>query len=74
MTTFLIPIILIPLALLTQTYFASRFDWRCEKCGRIFSLSPFVAALMPHSFGGRKLAKCPDCGVRSWVSPVPKSR
>jgi DNA-directed RNA polymerase subunit RPC12/RpoP len=68
----LIPIVIIPLALVTQFFFASRYDWRCENCGHTFSLSPLVAILMPHSFGGRKLAKCPNCGVRSWVSPVPK--
>jgi len=68
----LIPIIVIPLLLVTQTFFASRYDWRCGNCGHTFSLSPVAATLMPHSFGGRKLARCPNCGVRSWVTPVPK--
>ena len=69
----LIPIIIIPLALGGQFFYASRHDWRCGSCGHTFSLSPFAAALLPHSFGGRKLAKCPHCGVRSWVTPVRKS-
>lgn len=68
----LIPIIIIPLALGAQLLFARRYDWRCQNCGHVFSLSPLTATLMPHSFGGRKLAKCPSCGVRSWVSPVRK--
>jgi DNA-directed RNA polymerase subunit RPC12/RpoP len=68
----LIPIVVIPLALIAQLGFASRFDWQCGNCGNTFHLSPLTATLMPHSFGGRKLAKCPNCGVRSWVSPVRK--
>lgn len=68
----LVPIILVPVVLAAQCLFASRHDWRCENCGYTFGLSPLVAAVMPHSFGGRKLARCPSCGVRSWVSPVPK--
>jgi DNA-directed RNA polymerase subunit RPC12/RpoP len=65
-------IILIPLAFGVQYFFASRVDWQCENCGHTFSLSPFTATLMPHRFGGQKLARCPNCGVRSWVQPVPK--
>jgi DNA-directed RNA polymerase subunit RPC12/RpoP len=67
-----IPLIVIPLGLVVQTAFTRRFNWQCGNCGHVFSLSPVSAALMPHSFGGRKLARCPNCGVRSWVSPVPK--
>jgi ribosomal protein S27AE len=59
-----------------QFFFASRHDWECEKCGHIFSISPLAATFLPHSFGnsfgGRKLAKCPNCGARSWVTAVPK--
>ena len=65
-------VVIIPLALGGQFVFASRYDWRCGNCGHTFSLSPLTAAVMPHRFGGQKLARCPDCGVRSWVSPVPK--
>lgn len=67
-----LPVIIIPIALVTQFVFASRPDWRCGNCGQTFSLSPVAAALLPHSFGGRKLARCPHCGSRSWASPVPK--
>jgi DNA-directed RNA polymerase subunit RPC12/RpoP len=73
MSAAFLPIILVPLALAAQFAFARRFDWRCPNCGHTFSLSPVAAALLPHTFGGRKLARCPDCGVRSWVSPVPKA-
>jgi hypothetical protein len=67
-----IPIVIIPLALVAQSAYASRFNWQCQNCGQTFSLSPLTAALMPHRFGGQKLAKCPNCGVRSWASPIPK--
>lgn len=70
----IVPIIVICLALLIQVVSAGRYDWRCESCGHVFSVSPLAAALLPHRFGGRKLAKCPSCGVRSWVTPVPKQR
>jgi hypothetical protein len=67
-----IPIIIIVLVLVTQFFLASRYDWRCESCGHTFSISPVAAALMPHRPVGRKLARCPNCGVLSWASPVPK--
>ena len=72
MSTALIPIVIILLGLAAQMAFSSRFDWQCGNCGHTFSLSPLTAAVMPHRFGGQKLVKCPNCGVRSWVSPVPK--
>lgn len=65
-----IPIIIIPLAVGTQFFLASRCDWQCGNCGHTFSLSPLQAALMPHRPVGRKLARCPSCGTLSWVSPV----
>jgi hypothetical protein len=72
----LIPIVVIPVGLGVQFFFASRCDWQCGNCGHTFSISPLVATFLPHSFGnsfgGRKFAKCPNCGVRSWVSSVPK--
>lgn len=67
-----IPIILVPLVFVTQFFLASRYDWQCGNCGHTFRLSPLSAALLPHRFGGQKLARCPDCGVRSWASPVRK--
>jgi rubrerythrin len=76
MDAILIPIIVIPLGLGAQFFSASRHDWRCEKCGHTFSISPLTATFLPHSlgnsFGGRKLAKCPNCGARAWVTAVAK--
>lgn len=76
MDAIFIPIIVIPLGLGAQFFFASRCDWRCGNCGHTFSLSPLAATFLPHSFGnsfgGRKLAKCPNCGARTWASAVRK--
>ena len=68
----LVPVVIFALVFVTQFVFASRYDWQCGNCGHTFSLSPLSAMLMPHRFGGQKLVKCPDCGVRSWASPVRK--
>jgi len=68
----LIPIVIFAGVFVTQLMFARRYDWQCANCGHTFSLSPLTAMLMPHRFGGQKLVKCPNCGVRSWASPVPK--
>ena len=72
----LIPIVLIPLGLLVQFVvqqgITKRYDYQCTNCGQTFSLTPLLASVTPHRFGGSKFAKCPYCGVRSWVSPVPK--
>jgi hypothetical protein len=48
------------------------FDYRCMNCGNIFSISPLLATVTPHRLGGRKLARCSLCGLRSWVTPIPK--
>ena len=47
--------------------------YRCTKCGNIFGLSLWEAALAPHVMEGR-LVKCPKCGNRAWVTPVRKRR
>jgi DNA-directed RNA polymerase subunit RPC12/RpoP len=57
---------------LVQQGITSRYDYQCDNCGRTFSLTPLAASVAPHRFGGSKIARCPHCGVRSWVSPVPK--
>lgn len=67
-----IPIVIFAVAFSAQFFLASRRDWQCGNCGHIFSLSPIAATLMPHSFGGRKLVRCPNCGALGWASPVPK--
>jgi DNA-directed RNA polymerase subunit RPC12/RpoP len=58
--------------LIVQQGITSRYDYRCGNCGQTFSLTPLAASVVPHRFGGSKLARCPHCGVRSWVWPVPK--
>jgi DNA-directed RNA polymerase subunit RPC12/RpoP len=68
----LIPIVIFALVFVTQFMFASRCDWQCGNCGHTFSLSPLTAILMPHRLGGQKLVNCPNCGARSWASPVRK--
>ncbi len=68
----LIPIVIFAVVFTTQFTFASRCDWQCANCGHKFSLSPLTAMLMPHRFGGQKLVKCPNCGARTWASPVRK--
>jgi len=52
----------------------SRFDYRCGACDELFSLSPWVATIAPHRFGGYKYARCPRCGSFAWMAPVPKER
>jgi DNA-directed RNA polymerase subunit RPC12/RpoP len=59
--------------LLFQRNLTSRYDYQCERCGSTFSLAPAAAAIAPHKMGGSKYLKCPSCGVRSWVTPVPKA-
>jgi DNA-directed RNA polymerase subunit RPC12/RpoP len=65
-------LLLIPVALAAQSVVVRRYNWRCQKCGHAFALSPLSAAFLPHSFSGRKYARCPECRARSWASPVPK--
>lgn len=67
-----IAVVVIPLAFGTQLVLSRRYDWRCDNCGQTVTLTPVMAALSPHRFGGQKYARCPSCGVRSWLSPVPK--
>jgi DNA-directed RNA polymerase subunit RPC12/RpoP len=65
-------LLVIPIALIAQSVITRRYDWRCQKCDHTFSLSPLSAAFLPHGLGGRKYARCPDCGARSWATPVAK--
>jgi DNA-directed RNA polymerase subunit RPC12/RpoP len=51
----------------------SRYDYQCGRCRATFSLTPGAAAIAPHRFGGVKHVKCPTCGDRSWITPVPKA-
>ncbi len=62
-----------------QRYLNSRYDYRCERCGATFSLAlssgaiaPHRATIAPYRWGGARYVKCPNCGNRSRVTPVPK--
>lgn len=70
----LLPVVLIVLVFSGQLIVTSRYDWRCENCGHVFAISPLTACFLPHSFPFRKLTTCPNCGARSWVSPVKKGQ
>ena len=65
-------LLVIPIGLIAQSVIARRYDWRCQKCDHVFTLSPLAAAFLPHGMGGRKYARCPECGARSWAMPVAK--
>jgi DNA-directed RNA polymerase subunit RPC12/RpoP len=71
-----IPVIVVVLALainfLVQQNLTSRYEYQCDRCASTFSLTPLAAAIVPHRLGGAKYVKCPDCGKRSWATPVPK--
>ena len=77
MPSVVIPIIVVvfgfAINLLVQRNLTSRYDYRCDRCGATFSLTPTAAAIAPHRMGGAKYVKCPSCGGRSWVAPVPKA-
>ena len=68
----LVIVLILVVVLGIQALVASHSNWRCDKCGTTFSMSPLKAALLPHRWGWGKLAKCPECGVRSWTHRVPK--
>jgi DNA-directed RNA polymerase subunit RPC12/RpoP len=48
-------------------------DYECPSCGARFSPSAAGAVLTPHMLG-RRLMRCPACGVVGWASMVPKGR
>lgn len=61
---FLMAPIIIGVALLCVVVFAvykaSKFFYRCTKCGTNFTVNPVSAAFAPHS-GGKKYLICPNC-------------
>lgn len=70
--------LLVVLVVLVLSHFwnrglVARYDYRCDQCDSTFSLSPWVATIAPHRFGGLKYVKCPRCGQYSWAEPVEKS-
>jgi DNA-directed RNA polymerase subunit RPC12/RpoP len=72
----LIPVIIVVAGLginiLVQQNLTRRYDYRCDHCGSTFALTTATAAVAPHKMGGAKYVRCPNCGNRSWVTPVPK--
>ena len=62
------------LQLFVQQGITNKYDYQCGKCGATFSMSPVQASIAPHRLGGSKYTKCPSCGARSWVSPVPRQQ
>ncbi len=72
----LLPVVLIAVAFagsyVVQRGRASQYNYRCDNCGNVFSLSPLTATVAPHRMG-QKRVRCPSCGARSWATPVPKT-
>lgn len=72
----LIPVIVIAVVLVVQFFvqrnMLTRYDYQCPSCGATFSPTALSLVLAPHRFGGSKYMRCPQCGRRSWVAPVPK--
>ena len=71
LTAFLVIAAALVVGLSVQGWIARNFEYKCPNCGNRFSLSLFAGALSPHAMG-RKWVRCPRCGKRSWVYPVPK--
>ncbi len=71
-TAVIIAVIALVAQLIFQRHLTSKYDYQCDNCGQRFNLTPLTASVAPHRFGGSKYVRCPHCGVRSWVSPVPK--
>ena len=55
-----------------QGWIARHFEYECNNCGNRFSLSLLAGVLAPHAMG-KKWVRCPRCGRRSWVYPVPRN-
>lgn len=51
-----------------------QMDYRCPKCGAVFSLDyAAYEHVTMHKFGCLYL-KCHSCGQMCWASPVPKNK
>lgn len=55
-----------------QTVRSKNVEYECQECSARFSPSPVQLALTPHRMG-RKLLTCPECGTRTWATPVPRT-
>ena len=71
-----IPLIIIPVIVGVQFFVQrnvlTRYDYQCGRCEATFSPTALSLTLAPHRPGGSKYMRCPQCGMRSWVTPVPK--
>jgi len=71
-----IPLIIIPVIVGVQFFVQrnvlTRYDYQCGRCQATFSPTALSLTLAPHRPGGSKYMRCPQCGMRSWVTPVPK--
>jgi DNA-directed RNA polymerase subunit RPC12/RpoP len=71
------PLIVIPTVLMVVfivQFFLGKnyYGYRCSNCGNVFSPSPLIALIAPHSFG-KKLLRCPECGKVTWAARIPKN-
>ncbi len=71
----LFPLIVVAVAAILglswQNLINRNYDYQCQNCGAVFSLSTFQAFVLPHMMG-RKLVRCPVCGQMTWAERVPK--
>lgn len=73
MLTAIVPVVIIIAAVIMIAKWNISFDYQCEYCLQIFSLS-FVEAVLSMHCMGKKLVYCPHCGARTWAVPVPKEK
>jgi hypothetical protein len=67
-------LLLLPVALLLfllVRWHARSFQYRCPQCGNVFQLSTMGDAISPNLLDV-KLVRCPSCGTRSQLPPLPK--
>jgi hypothetical protein len=61
---------------LLVTWHNRSFDYRCQRCENVFSISALTNLISPHGptlrGTGWKLLKCPGCGQWSRADVVPK--
>ena len=73
----LIPVVIIAAVVVVQFFVQrnvlTRYDYQCGRFGAAFSPTALSLTLAPHRPGGSKYMRCPQCGMRSWVAPVPKA-
>ncbi|MDA8117069.1 MAG: hypothetical protein M0000_06850 [Actinomycetota bacterium] len=58
-------------SIVMQALRSKNVEYECQECSAHFSPSPLLLALTPHRMG-QKLLTCPQCGTRTWATPVPR--